>query len=366
LIAGLSAAYEIAPNAEVLVRADSKLVCEQMSGHWKIKKGSLIDLARQAGSIFPTDNVTYEWVPREKNSRADTLANEAMDNQDPEIVRDYPSNLTPIMETELIAAAELAEGAPVTAAQTAQSATSSSTTAVAAPKASGSPAPSAFTGLDPTACLTLSLVRHGVTEHTSGGKLAGGGTPGAPLSKVGLRMAKAAGLALQQIHEIWADIPAVSEILASPMIRTQQTAAQIGARLGLPIRTDPRLREIEFGDWHELTMAEIEQRWPGQPKEYFKGTFRPPNGESYFDTAQREAPVVAELLRTHIGANVAIVSHAVAIRAILGPALGLAVENWARLRIPPCSLSIVRIWPDANGGEGTTEITCMGVPTTTG
>src|ERR1035438_2729111 len=37
LIAGLTAAGDLAPGAEVQVRMDSRLVVEQMSGRWKIK-----------------------------------------------------------------------------------------------------------------------------------------------------------------------------------------------------------------------------------------------------------------------------------------------------------------------------------------
>ncbi len=59
---------------------DSKLVVEQMSGHWKIKHPDLIPLAgqaaRRAGGLGRS---SYTWVPREQNAHADRLANEAMD-----------------------------------------------------------------------------------------------------------------------------------------------------------------------------------------------------------------------------------------------------------------------------------------------
>ncbi|MFL0393666.1 reverse transcriptase-like protein, partial [Streptomyces albus] len=79
LLAGLRAARELDPDAAVLVRMDSKLVVEQMSGRWKIKHPDMRPLALEAASVFPPDAVTYEWIPREKNKHADRLANEAMD-----------------------------------------------------------------------------------------------------------------------------------------------------------------------------------------------------------------------------------------------------------------------------------------------
>ncbi|WP_030774322.1 bifunctional RNase H/acid phosphatase [Streptomyces sp. NRRL F-2664] len=79
LIAGLTAARDLAPDAVVLVRMDSKLVVEQMSGRWKIKHPDMKPLAAEAARILPRAQVTYEWIPRERNKHADRLANEAMD-----------------------------------------------------------------------------------------------------------------------------------------------------------------------------------------------------------------------------------------------------------------------------------------------
>ncbi|MET8224399.1 bifunctional RNase H/acid phosphatase [Streptomyces sp. NPDC005301] len=79
LVAGLRAARELDPAAVVRVRMDSKLVVEQMSGRWKIKHPDMKPLAAEAARILPASQVTYEWIPRERNKHADRLANEAMD-----------------------------------------------------------------------------------------------------------------------------------------------------------------------------------------------------------------------------------------------------------------------------------------------
>ncbi|MYV89149.1 reverse transcriptase-like protein, partial [Streptomyces sp. SID1034] len=79
LIAGLRAARELDPAATVRVRMDSKLVVEQMSGRWKIKHPDMRPLAAEAARVLPSSQVSYEWIPRERNKHADRLANEAMD-----------------------------------------------------------------------------------------------------------------------------------------------------------------------------------------------------------------------------------------------------------------------------------------------
>jgi probable phosphoglycerate mutase len=79
LLAGLRTAHALDASASVHVRMDSKLVVEQMSGRWKIKHPDMKPLAAEAATVFPPEQVTYEWIPRAQNKHADRLANEAMD-----------------------------------------------------------------------------------------------------------------------------------------------------------------------------------------------------------------------------------------------------------------------------------------------
>lgn len=79
MIAGVRRALELDPDAVLHVRMDSKLVVEQMSGRWKIKHPDMADLAAQARELLTGTPVRFEWIPREINTRADRLANLAMD-----------------------------------------------------------------------------------------------------------------------------------------------------------------------------------------------------------------------------------------------------------------------------------------------
>ncbi len=79
MIAGIQRAMAIDPDAVLTVRLDSKLVVEQMSGRWKIKHPAMAELAAQARELLTGTPVRFEWIPREQNSRADRLANKAMD-----------------------------------------------------------------------------------------------------------------------------------------------------------------------------------------------------------------------------------------------------------------------------------------------
>ena len=82
MIAGIRAAWDIAPGASLRVLMDSKLVVEQMSGRWKIKHPDMQALAREARELIGQGSVSFEWVPREKNARADAAGNAALDRRE--------------------------------------------------------------------------------------------------------------------------------------------------------------------------------------------------------------------------------------------------------------------------------------------
>ena len=62
------------------MRMDSKLVVEQVQGHWKVKEPTLKPLvARVQELVAQCNEVSFTHVPREENKEADALANKAMD-----------------------------------------------------------------------------------------------------------------------------------------------------------------------------------------------------------------------------------------------------------------------------------------------
>ncbi len=74
-------AYLVAEGSPtVKIHTDSQLVASQMNGLWKVKDPKLRILhseAKKLVSLIPTFEI--EYIPREKNTEADGLANEAID-----------------------------------------------------------------------------------------------------------------------------------------------------------------------------------------------------------------------------------------------------------------------------------------------
>ena len=116
------------------------------------------------------------------------------------------------------------------------------------------------------------LVRHGETIWNEEQRYQGASDP--PLSERGELQARrlAARLASESIGLIY----------SSDSTRALQTADQIAAHHGRQVRADPRLREMDFGDWEGLTYSEIRERYP-QALARWQGdplATSPPGGES--------------------------------------------------------------------------------------
>jgi len=339
LIEGLRAAAEIDPAARIDVRADSKLVIEQMSGRWQVKNEDMRRLGAQARAVCPPGQVTYTWVPRSANAAADALANEAMDTRQT-ITRD-------LVATAPGSAARM--GTPP------GSVSRPPADALAGPALRPSGAPVRF---DDEAAVTVVLVRHGETPLTVSGAYSGSSVPGPGLTSAGQAEAAAAAAVVVRLgHDLWADLAVPTVLIASPMVRTQETARVLGERLGLVAGTEARFAECDFGRWDGLTRAEIEAQdgsllraWHEDP------TVRAPGGESVADVDARVRGVLDELARTHRGETVVVATHTVVVRAAVGLTLGAGLLGSMQVRVPPGSISIIRRWPDD------TELVVSGYP----
>ena len=171
------------------------------------------------------------------------------------------------------------------------------------------------------------LVRHGETEANRAGLLLGRADP--PLTARGARQAAA-------LARVLARRPA-NRLLTSPLTRAVQTAAAIAEATGASPTVEPRLTELDYGDWDEHPVADlpgdVAARWRADP------TFAPPGGESLASLRERVAPCAAELLDLVRDETVIAVSHVSPIKATILVALGLPDELAWRLRLDLASIT---------------------------
>jgi probable phosphoglycerate mutase len=211
--------------------------------------------------------------------------------------------------------------------------------------------------------VTVVLVRHGQTAMTVSHGYSGSGVPGPGLDETGRRQARDAAALVERIgRDLWGDVEFPGLVVASPMVRTQETGRIVADRLGLPLETDAAFQEANFGDWQGLTDHEIERRWPGLLVPWHTtGRVRPPGpgGESVADVGDRVRAGLDRLQALGGPRTVVVVSHAVAIRAMVGVGMGAQPGSWSQLRVAPGSVSILRLFSDRRD-----EIAVVGVPST--
>lgn len=305
LLAGLDDALKLGAT-EAQVYLDSKLLVEQMSGRWKVKHPDLIELharARKLAARF--DRISYTWIPRERNSYADRLANEAMDAA---AAAEYPAE-------------ESEQRSPEPA----------KTAAAQSPQAPG------WTGARGTPTRLL-LLRHGQTELSAQRRYSGRGNPA--LTELGRRQADAAARYLAQRGGI-------SAVFASPLQRAYDTAARAAKALGLDVTVDDDLIETDFGAWEGLTFSEAAERDPELHGRWLRDTATtPPGGESFDDVLDRVVRARERIIAAHQGATVLVVSHVTPIKMLLRLALEAGPGILYRLHLDLASLSIAEFYSD--------------------
>ncbi|MEW2492054.1 bifunctional RNase H/acid phosphatase [Streptomyces nodosus] len=352
LLAGLRAAHELDPTARVHVRMDSKLVVEQMSGRWKIKHPDMRPLAMQSAAVFPAGQVTYEWIPRERNKHADRLANEAMDagtgkpagtgagrpksggagSRRPAVssAAEPPAGAGAEGEVEPPAGAGVGRGVGTGAGAGADADVRAARHVASAPPDLGTPT-------------TLVLLRHGETPHTPLKRFSGSGGDDPALSDVGRRQAGLVAGALAARGTIRA-------VVSSPLARCRETAGIVAARLGLEVSVEEGLRETDFGAWEGLTFGEVQARHPEDMNAWLSDPEAEPSGggESFAAVAERVAATRDRLLAAHAGRTILLVSHVTPIKTLVRLALGAPAQALFRMELSAASLSVVAYYADGN------------------
>jgi broad specificity phosphatase PhoE len=150
----------------------------------------------------------------------------------------------------------------------------------------------------------LSLARHGETDWNLEHRWQG--HTGPPLNEHGR----------QQARELAAQLHDIAAIYSSDTIRAQETAEIVGASLGLRVRTDPRLREVNFGEWEGLTRREINERFADAFSRWEALELAEPNGgESDATMAERVIRALTDIAREQSDRRVLVVTSGGPIRA---------------------------------------------------
>ncbi len=320
LIAGLSMAQTVAPEADIEVRMDSKLVVEQMSGRWKIKHPDMKPLALEAKRLAARagGRTTYTWVAREQNKHADRLANEALDGERSGVTihTDEPS---PVPEE------------PDSAVEQAESVGSR--------------------GWDPSGggpVTTLVLVRHGATALTASKRFSGG------LASSNPGLTDEGRAQVREVAEWLAPIGgAVHVVVTSPVRRTRESAEILAERLDVGMVEEPGFAEMEFGAWDGMTFEEVREQHPDEIEAWLGSLdVAPGGGESFREVEKRVLAGLSRMLERYAGKTVVVVTHVTPIKTLVAHAIDAPLTSLFRMELSTASVSVVSFFGE-EGGDGT-------------
>lgn len=185
---------------------------------------------------------------------------------------------------------------------------------------------------------TLLLLRHGLTKLT--GPVLAGRTPGLHLDDRGQAQAAAAAARI-------AVLP-LAAIVTSPLERCTDTAAvvreaQRAAGREPAWEVDDRLVECGYGDWTGRAIKDLVKDPIWKVVQTQPSAARFPAGESLSEMSARAVASVREW-DARLGPDAIWVacSHGDVIKAVLADALGLHLDQFQRIVVDPCSVSVVR------------------------
>jgi broad specificity phosphatase PhoE len=186
-----------------------------------------------------------------------------------------------------------------------------------------------------TILIDLYITRHGQTEWNVQKRMQG--RLDSSLSLKGMEDAK-------RLRDYIAETT-FDEVISSPSGRAYTTAKLIQPHRE-KIMTDTRLMEIHLGKWQGKTDVEICHEFPLEYNHYWKAPERYYNhgGETFADVISRLEDFLQDLEKIRSGGKVLIVTHGVAIMALLAIVKKLPIKDfWSAPVIEGTSLTLIRL-----------------------
>jgi probable phosphomutase (TIGR03848 family) len=182
---------------------------------------------------------------------------------------------------------------------------------------------------------TVVLVRHGLTAMT--GPVLAGWTPGLHLDERGDKQAAALAERLRPLP--------LDAVVSSPLDRCLDTAAAILDGREQQLKVDDRLGECRYGDWTGRPLKELakDPLWKVVQAHPSAVVFPGPEGEALRDTQARAVGAVRDWSsRLGPDATWRACSHGDVIKAVVADAMGLHLDQFQRIAIDPCSVTVIR------------------------
>lgn len=126
----------------------------------------------------------------------------------------------------------------------------------------------------------------------------------------------------------FANVP-IDAVYSSDLARTQTTALSITRVHELPLRLEPRLREVNAGEWEDRTWAWLAKFDRDRLLAFNTdaGRWHVALGETMEQVRGRMLAALGDIIAAHPGQTVAAFSHGMALRTLVGTLRGLSIAE---------------------------------------
>ncbi len=172
----------------------------------------------------------------------------------------------------------------------------------------------------------LHLIRHGAVAAPWNERIYG--DLDVPLSDLGQQQSRDVARSLRGCD------PAA--VVSSGLSRTVFLAELLAGQADTQARVDPRLKELNRGDWAGWDQAQVDAAEAGAWARFWAagGVYPVPGGEPLGQLQARVDQALSDLGREFAGTVVLVVAHKWVLRAALCTTLGLPMESSGRLAVP--------------------------------
>jgi broad specificity phosphatase PhoE len=209
-------------------------------------------------------------------------------------------------------------------------------------------------GRDRERTCRLFLIRHGQSMRVEAGEAVYSHRP-VPLTDTGEEQAR-------RLARELSDVP-LDAIYTSDLRRAAQTAEAVAAGRGVGPIVEPGMREVSLGDFEGMTLERVRTEHPRFApwlEVAFAGKFptaefhhphnlRFPSGDSVLDIYGRVRRTFRRIVNSHLGGNVAIVSHGWVIQSLLCYVVGCQPTEYFRVPLGYASVTLVEVDEDGHG-----------------
>jgi probable phosphoglycerate mutase len=117
----------------------------------------------------------------------------------------------------------------------------------------------------------------------------------------------------------------------------------------LKVEICPALDELDFGSWSGCTFEELDRDRNWHCWNTARGASRPPGGESMQEAQKRIVSHLQLLHEQRAGKCMVLVTHAEVIRAAILHVMGLPLDQWSRIEVPPVSITQLQMRSRTHG-----------------